>query len=412
MSARCPFNAGSRRGFLGGAAGLAAVLGTGAVRAAPAQSDGPESFHGDHQAGIITPPQHHTYFAAFEVMVDDRAKLIELLRSWTQAAAQLTRGLPALAEPVSDATGRDPARLTLTFGFGPSLFTAGGKDRYGLAAARPGALADLPRFAGDQLVAEKCGGDLSVQACADDPQVAFAAIRALARIADGAARLRWAQTGFAGSSAKGTPRNLMGFKDGTQNPVTRPSPGSGGAEQVVWVGDEGPAWMRAGSYLVVRRIRMALEHWDRTEVAYQEQVVGRSKMSGAPLGQSDEFDAPDLEAKDADGNSLIPDDAHVRLANTASNGATQILRRAYNYNDGANFTAERWPPWRQGIEYDAGLLFICYQRDPRTGFTRIFEPMAKLDAINQFTTHVGSAVFACPPGVRPGGFVGEALLAA
>jgi deferrochelatase/peroxidase EfeB len=154
---------------------------------------------------------------------------------------------------------------------------------------------------------------------------------------------------------------------------------------------------------------MAIEHWDSTEVDFQEQTIGRRKVSGAPLTGQNEFDPLDLDATDADGNPVIPDNAHVRMAAAASNGGAQILRRAYSYNDGVNITAERWPPWRQGLEYDAGLLFICYQRDPREGFIRIFEPMSKLDALNQFTTHTGGGLFACPPGASEGGFIGEGL---
>ena len=122
--------------------------------------------------------------------------------------------------------------------------------------------------------------------------------------------------------------------------------------------------MRGGSYLVVRRIRIALEHWDRMKVAFQEQTVGRDKISGAPLGSKHEFDPLDLDATDKDGNPVIAENAHVRLAAAASNDGAQILRRPYSYNDGVNFTAERWPPWRQGMEYDAGLFFLCLSARP------------------------------------------------
>jgi deferrochelatase/peroxidase EfeB len=192
----------------------------------------------------------------------------------------------------------------------------------------------------------------------------------------------------------------MGFKDGTQQPSE---------DKHYWVGQEGPSWMRGGSYLVVRKIRIALEHWDQTEVGFQEQVIGRHKSSGAPLGKLNERDPLDLARVDAEGNSVIPDLSHVRLANFASNGGAQILRRGYSYNDGVNFTAERWPPWRQGIEYDAGLFFLAYQSDPRVGFVRIFQNMAKLDMLNQFTTHTASGIFACPPGYADGEFIGHQL---
>ena len=180
----------------------------------------------------------------------------------------------------------------------------------------------------------------------------------------------------------------------------------------VWVGDEGPAWMRGGSYLVVRKIRMALEHWDKTDVDFQEEVIGRHKKSGAPLGKDRERDIPDFEAMDADGNPVIAENAHLRMAAPETNSGLQILRRGYSYNDGANFTAERWPPWRQDMEYNAGLLFICYQKGPRVGFIRIFEPMSRIDALNQFTTHEGSGIFACPPGAAKGGYIGQALFEA
>jgi deferrochelatase/peroxidase EfeB len=356
-------------------------------------------FWGNHQAGIVTPQQAHTYFSAFDLVTEKRGDVAAMLRAWTQAAAAMTGG------QLNDAAlGLGPARLTLTFGFGPGLFVKDGKDRYGLAALRPAALVDMPRFNGDQLIPEKTGGDLSVQACADDPQVAFHAIRQLVKLAGEAASIRWAQTGFAsGSGGQETPRNLQGFKDGTQNP--RPKD----MDRFVWTGSGGPAWMQGGSYLVVRRIRIALEHWDTTEVEFQEQVIGRHKVSGAPLGGGDEFEPLNLDATDKDGNYLIPEHAHVRLASGEANGGTQVLRRGYSYNDGANFTAERWPPWRQGIEYDAGLLFIAYQRDPRDGFIKLFDKMAKLDALNQFTTHTGSGLFACPGGVNEGEFIGQRL---
>ncbi|WP_158930931.1 Dyp-type peroxidase [Acidisphaera sp. S103] len=407
----------SRRGLLAAAGGLVASAGVQvAARAAPdaAVAKLPattEAFWGDHQAGITTKQQSHCYFAAFDLTTEKRDDVIALLKTWTNAAARLTAG--QTAEPMgtdhdapgpdsADALGLSPARLTITFGFGPGLFVKDGKDRYGLAGSRPDALIDLPRFNGDQMVAEKTDGDLSIQACADDPQVAFHAVRQLARLSYDAADLRWSQTGFTSPPADGsTTRNLMGFKDGTQSPPD--------VAKAVWVGDDGPVWMRGGSYLVVRRIRMALEHWDRTKVSFQEQTFGRQKYSGAPLGLKGEFEPLGLDRTDADENPIIPENAHVRLGNAAANGAAEILRRGYSYNDGVNFTAERWPPWRQGMEYDAGLLFLCYQTDPRTGFVKLFEKMAKFDMLNQFVTHTGGGLFAIPAGIRQGEYVGQRL---
>jgi deferrochelatase/peroxidase EfeB len=431
---RCPFAMPSRRNFLAAAGGLLAAAGVGggaglATRAVgPASAgdtrrdDAREAFWGFHQGGIVTPAQKSTYFAVFDLTTAKRDDVTSLLRKWTEAAALMTEGKPvgdlppdstAPAADTGDALDLTPSRLTLTFGLGPGLFVKDGHDRYGLAAKRPAALVDLPRFTGDEITNNRDGGDLSVQACAHDPQVAFHAIRQLARLADGVAVLRWTQAGFLPDTRAGeTPRNLMGFKDGTESPLVNARPDSPGpADTVVWTGPEAPNWMQGGSYMVVRRIRIALEHWDRTPVDFQEQVVGRHKYSGAPLGGKEEFDKLQLDANDPDGNPIIPENAHVRLATAATNDGARILRRGYSYNDGTNFIAERWPPWKQGLEYDAGLLFVAYQRDPRTGFIKLFDRMSKFDMLNQYTTHTGSGIFAIPGGAKQGEFIAQGLFA-
>ncbi len=239
-------------------------------------------FRGKHQAGIVTPQQRHTYFAAFDVTTEGKGELISLLRYWTDAAERLTSGQSAepydldASKPAGDSAetyGLSPENLTITFGFGPSLFVSSdGKDRFGIAKLRPAELIDLPRFNGDQLVPEQTGGDVSVQACSDDPQVAFHAVRQLSRLAYGSAQLRWTQAGFLPSTPPDqTPRNLMGFKDGTSNVSVKSEEA---ANKFVWASPNGPKWMRGGSYMVVRRIRVALEHWDRMSLGFQEQTVG------------------------------------------------------------------------------------------------------------------------------------------
>jgi len=423
MTAPIETRAATRRGFLTRIAGGMAAAATVAPMAMAAETPAATvdtaasvPFWGRHQAGILTPAQTHTYFAALDLTTTKRADVIRLFQAWTEASARLAEGLPVdipaagedAAEPdPADLDGLPPSRLTLTFGFGLGLFAHDGKDRFGLAAHRPEAFVDLPHFPGDQFQPERMGGDLSVQASADNPQVAFHAIRQLARLAYGIAEIRWVQTGFASDYGAGkTPRNLMGFKDGTGNPDTS---NASLMDKVVWAGSEAPDWMQGGSYLVVRRARIALEHWDRTKVAFQEQTFGRQKKSGAPLGARDEFDPVDLAANDADGNPLIPENSHVRLAHQAALDGNVILRRSYSYNDGANVIAERWPPWRQGMEFDAGLIFIGYQRDVRTSFIPIFEKMSRFDMMNQFVTNVGGGHFACPRGVEKGEYLGQRL---
>ena len=284
MTARCPFA--SRRGLLAVTGGLLAAIGAPRV-VRGVQEIGVEPFRNKHQGGIVTPSQRHSYFAAFDLTAKTRAEVVTLLRTWTDAAARMTQGetaqplgaeAGAAAADSGGALGLPPSQLTITFGFGTGLFSKDDADRYGLAAGRPEALVDMPLFHGDQLLEARTGGDLSIQACADDQQVAFHAVRQLARLAYGAAQLRWTQAGFLPANAgETTPRNLMGFKDGTMNPAA--------PHKAVWVTDDGPAWMRNGSYLVTRRIRISLEHWDRTDLDFQEEVIGRHKYSGAPLGK-------------------------------------------------------------------------------------------------------------------------------
>jgi deferrochelatase/peroxidase EfeB len=384
----------SRRGLFTGSAGLLGAAMAGGAQAAPAAM-AIEPFHGLHQAGIATLPQGFTSFAVFDVTAGTRDGLQALLQRWTATAARMASGEAPDAADRDDAPGLPPARLTVTFGFGAGLFEKAGQDRFGLRARRPEALIDLPPFPGDALEPARTGGDMSVQACADDPQTAFHAIRRLARIAGVDARIRWAQAGFLSPRGAGTPRNLLGFKDGTQN-VNVADPFA--LDSFVWSGMEGPAGMRGGTYLVVRRIRLAVAQWDEVDVAARERIVGRRKVSGAPAGGEREFEPERFDRLDAAGQPAVTANAHVRLAAYEASGA-RILRRGYSYEDG-------------GVGgYEAGLLFMAYQKDPRRGFARMFGRMAGADRLMPFTTHVGSGVFAVPPGIAAGGWVGEGLFA-
>ncbi len=391
----------SRRSLIGwGGAGLAlgAAAAGGAVAMtrvgndvdpAAAETGAAVAFHGTHQAGIATPVQDRLHFAAFDVETDDRAEFVQMLKDWTAAARRMTAGKAVgegayggLAEAPPDDTGEalglKPSRLTLTIGFGPSLF-----ERFGLKDQRPEALVELPQFPNENLDKNRSNGDLCIQACADDPQVAVHAIRNLARIGFGKVTIRWSQLGFGKTSSTTpeaqTPRNLMGFKDGTRNIAGTETDR---LKKFVWVGEkDGPDWMVGGSYLVARRIRMHIETWDRTSLQEQEDVFGRDKGEGAPVGKAKERDEPFLKA--------MKPDAHVRLAHPHSNGGATILRRGYSFTDGTDGLGR----------LDAGLFFLAYQRDVREGFIRIQRNLAT-DALNEYIQHVGSAVFAVPPGVR------------
>lgn len=364
-------------------------------------------FYGPHQAGIDTPAQDRLHFAAFDVISEDPVQLRELLREWSAAAAEMTAGEMIgdannfeLAPPddTGETVGLLPSRLTVTIGLGPSLFEQRG---LGLAAQRPPALQPIPPLPADELNPGESGGDLCVQACSDDPQVAFHAVRNLARIGRGTVVMRWSQLGFGRtattSRGQDTPRNLMGMKDGTANIRAEDT---AAMDRFVWVGNEGPGWMRGGSYLVTRRIRMLLEVWDRSPLEDQEQTIGRHKYSGAPLGKQEEFEPLGLERRKG-GQPVIPVDAHVRLASAEANDGERILRRGYSFTDGVDE--------RLG-ELEAGLFFICFQRDPEKQFVAIQRRLGSGDALNEYIKHVGSAVFAVPPGAPRGGYVGETLL--
>jgi len=398
----------SRRSALGllGAGALGASVGLGApsLHAGAAEATSTTvPFHGAHQAGITTSMQGHLHFASFEVTTEERAALVGLLQRWTSAAAALTTGREvgvdgalggqplAPPEDTGEALGHDASRLTLTFGFGPSLFDG----RFGLADRRPAALEDLPAFAGDVLEPERSGGDLCVQACADDPQVAVHAIRNLTRLASGTAAIKWAQLGFGRASStnaeEATPRNLFGFKDGTAN-ITLDD--TAALDEHVWASaDDGAPWMAGGSYLVARQIRMLTETWDRTSLIEQERVTGRTKGEGAPLGSRRERDAVVPAA--------LPARSHVALAHPSAHGGARMLRRGYNFVDGAD-----------GLGHlDAGLFFLAYQRDPRRAFVSVQRALSRSDAMGEYLRHTGSSLWAVPPGVRPGGWVGQSLLA-
>jgi deferrochelatase/peroxidase EfeB len=400
----------TRRGFLGGSAlvGAGAVAGaTGGVIVTRATDDGPSTpaaavpFHGAHQAGIDTAAQDRLAFAAFDLTTTKVSDLQDLLRAWTQASIAMCAGRPApgvsdqLDAPPADtgeAQGLPPAQLTITLGLGPSVFDS----RFGLADKRPAALANIPALPRDELDPTLSNGDVGIQACSNDPQVAFHAIRNLARIGRDVTSMRWSQLGFgrtsSTSTSQATPRNLMGFKDGTRNIKAEDT---ADLDQYVWVGGEGDqAWMRGGSYVVTRRIRMHIEGWDRDFLQDQEDVFGRTKVVGAPLGGKAEFDTPDFAANGADGTPVIPDDAHIRLAAHENNAGLRILRRGYSFTDGTDSSTG---------ELDAGLFFICYQKDPRTQFVPLQRKLGANDRLNEYIEHTSSAVFACPPGVTESG---------
>ena len=405
----------SRRKLFGAAGVTAAVVGAAgagalAGRASASSTDfgglqQPIPFRGERQAGIITPQQDRMHFCAFDVTADNRDDVIALLKQWTEMAERMTRGDDAVPngaiggnpyappDDTGEALGLPASALTLTIGFGPSFFEKDGKDRFGIGNQRPAALADLPKFTNEILDPDKCGGDICIQACANDPQVAVHAVRNLARVGFGTVAVKYSQLGFGRTSSttreQSTPRNMLGFKDGTNNLKAEDTQA---LDKNVWVAkDDGPDWLTGGSYLVTRRIRNRIEAWDRTTLLEQERVIGRQKGSGAPNGLTQEFELLNFDLKDDKGTPLIDVDAHVRLVNPDHVGGIKMLRRGYNFTDGSD-----------GFGHlDAGLFFIAFVRSPATNFIPVLARMSS-DALNEYIFHTGTAVFACPPGVREG----------
>lgn len=377
-----------------GGAGLAlGVSGASAFFANKAQeekkiSDGGEeiSFYGEHQAGITTPMQKNIYFVVLDLHSTDKEEVIQMFKDWTDYSSKLVDGelvkkdgSNALLPPsdTGETVGLNPYRLTLTFGVSADFL-----KKMGLEKKRPKEFRDLPPFPKEQLQEKYTGGDIVIQACADDEQVAFHAVRNLVRKARNTVTMKWSQSGFAAIGDRmSTPRNLFGFKDGTAN-VTKEK----NFDQVIWTDSDD--WMKGGTYMAVRRIQMFLETWDRTNLQEQENTFGRYKESGAPFGKKDEFDEVDL--------ALLPVDSHVRLAKEVNK---PIYRRSYSYSDGIV---------EKTGQFDTGLLFLAFQKNPDS-FVKVQTNLGAQDKMNEYVTHIGSGLFACFAGVKKGEYLGQKL---
>jgi deferrochelatase/peroxidase EfeB len=417
----------SRRGFLTGAvgAGAGAAVSAALAPSLPALADASSNpasdtatggdvaasyaFHGAHQAGITTPAQRSAAFVALDVTAASRAELRDLLRTITEHGRALTRGgRPTdvgITAPPSDSgvLGPDaPADgLTITTSVGASLFDG----RYGLAGSRPARLRTMEDFPNDALDRAVCDGDLLLQICANNTDSVVHALRDVTRATRGGMQVRWRQDGFVSPPRPtGTPRNLLGFKDGTANPATDDR---SVMDDLVWTragrtADAAvePDWTTGGTYHVVRKIRMLVEFWDRVSLHEQETMIGRHRDSGAPLTRTHEFDDPDY-ADDPTGD-VVQLNAHIRLANprTPAVERQQMLRRPYNYDAGTDTNGN----------LDMGLLFACYQADLERQFVTVQKRLAD-EPLADYITPVGGGYYFALPGVRHADdWLGRALL--
>lgn len=414
----------NRRTLMGaavvGAVGVAGAVGFGTGRATGAEStstqpkpdtrglNGEETvpFYGERQAGVETPPQAHGMFISLKLRSNvKRDGVRRLLTLLSDDAAALTQGRPPLADTEPELTER-PARLTVTFGFGRGLV-----ERVRRA---PDWLQPLPRFDFDRFEKGRTDGDLLLQVCSDDPATVAHAVRMLMKDASAFTKVAWTREGFRrayGSDPQGTTvRNPFGQVDGTANP----GPGSEDFARLVWGSTTGqsnpvfsargepprdlathyPGWMRGGTTLVIRDIDMNMETWDLADRPAREFSIGRDMAKGAPLTGTDEHDIPDLEAKTELGLTVISPVSHVARSRNTKDPAEQIYRRVYSYQEGLGAT---------------GLIFASYQANIERQFLPIQKRLAQADLLNEWTTPVGSTVWAIPPGASEGGFVGETL---
>ena len=406
----------SRRNFFLGAGGLAAgglVIGAAAGAAgAFAAAAGSETAATDnlsypyydqhYQGGVATAPQKYAVFMVYDLEPVAKSDIQVLLARWTAAIAQMVKGEPignpdptnagAVAVDSGEALSLGAQGLTVTIGLGPGLFDS----RFGLASKRPDLLKTLPDLPSDQLLSGYTGGDLCLQACADDPQVAYHAIRNLTRMARGTATTKWTVTGFGRASAgpnQQTPRNLLGFKDGTRN-ITADAD----LDKWVWLKNQKQDWMDGGTYMVVRKIHQNIEIWDTDVISDQQTVFGRTKGEGAPLTGKQEFDTPDFTKKNSSGELVISPTAHIALAAHENNDGIKIHRRSYNYTEGIDDVGQ----------IDAGLLFVAFMNDPEH-FIRIQTKLGSVDRLNDYIKHIGSGLFAVPAGPKTGSFVAANL---
>jgi deferrochelatase/peroxidase EfeB len=388
-------------GLAGAGAGAQAAAGDDdgapAARAASSPLDTRVAFDGAHQAGVLAPPGEQATLIALDAIAPNRSELVAGVQALSAQARLLCDGyhfgVRERSDPPPDSgtlgTAISPDALTVTFAFGASLFD----DRYGLAARKPEGLTRMPPFADDAIDPDRAHGDLLLTIDANRRDTVVHAVRELLRPVRGAFAIRWTLDGFVSADRGPTPgsarRNLFGFRDGTANPA------GAARDALVWDGD-------GGTFQVVRTIRMHTEFWDRVGLMEQENMIGRTRDAGAPLGGDRELQDPryDLDPKGA----RIPLDAHIRLANprTAATAGQRFVRRAFNYHRGVDPAGQ----------LDQGLIFVAYNKSIQQQFEVVQRRLAG-EPLTDYITPVGGGYFYAPRGAaRDTDWVGSGVLKA
>jgi deferrochelatase/peroxidase EfeB len=369
-------------------------------------------FDAEHQAGILTRAQAQASFVALDSIAPDRSTLVTALQNLSTRARSLTQGDTVGAEELDDPPPDSgilgpinaPDELTVTIAFGASLFDG----RYGLQAMRPKGLERMPSFAHDNLDPARSHGDVLLSVCAGQRDTVTHTVRELMRSVVGHLTPRWRIDGFQsakrGPTPANHPRNLFAFRDGTANPDVNDA---SLMDKLIWVppappsarGSGEPAWAGGGTYQVVRTIRMHVEFWDRVGMFEQQKMIGRYRVSGAPLGGTNEFQDPhyDLDPQ----GKRIPLIAHIRLANprTPQTAEQRILRRGYNFDRGLD----------EAGDLDQGLVFVAFNQDVQRQFATIQRRLEE-EEMSDYITPVGGGYFFAPRGSRGlGDWVGSGL---
>jgi deferrochelatase/peroxidase EfeB len=396
----------SRRGFL--RAGAAAATGAAAaplVGSSPVEATRSHLFHGPHQSIVSALPEHAAIFVSFDVIVETRGGMIELLHALTDRIRILVSGgVPPFAGPGAPTSDNGilgpvipPHRLSVAVGVGSSLFDS----RYGFATAKPAVLKPMTSFPDDNLDPTQCQGDLSLALYAAEADTVIHALRDITKYTRGMMQPRWRVDGFVSMPRPtGVPRNLLGFNDGIANPNVD---SASAMNHLVWVqpGHPEPAWTAGGTYQVIRIIRMLVEFWDRVSLSEQELMIGRKRDSGAPLDGNRQSDAPDYAA-DPEG-VIIPTTAHIRLANprTPQTEPSRILRRAFNYDRGIDVNGN----------LDQGLVFTCYQQNLERQFETVQTRLIGEPLVDYISPTGGGYFFVLPGVTSPSDYFGRSLVA-
>lgn len=409
----------SRRKFIGATAALTGVAVAGGVigigldrRNADAKSVGVSElsgkkvpYFGKHQSGISNDAPASAITCSFNLITTGKESLRSVLQILSAEIEMLTQGNEIHENdrkyPPKDnlVNGQlpDVDELTITIGLGSTIFD----DRFGLKSKKPIELIEMPNFPNDRLDQKKVHGDMMIQICAQHAETCLRALRIIMRKTRDSLVLKWLEEGFVQPNTekpgKTSTRNLLGFKDGTANLNTKDNKKM---DEIVWVDEntKEPSWAMGGSYMVVRTIRNFVEHWDRTSLDEQENIFGREKTHGAPLGSKNEDDEPVFHKNPHEGQIL--NDAHIRLANprTEETKKNHILRRGFNYSRGFDDAGH----------LDQGLLFICFQKSLNDGFLTI-QNRLNGEPLEEYIQPVGGGFFFALPGIKEGEFLGQKL---